>query len=167
VIRSLQGIGEYVGSLAKSVYSRGFDVDATPAIDLYQSGLLAFEIVGTLPGADRARGTEINLQEMWRPLSRDRWTRDEYTYDLVDRPGRRRRAFHLHDRERAEARLGVAVHEHCEETLGEPTCSHYVGRELPDGHVAIDLLVAAWVEPGLLGCDGLRCLTERPATVSY
>src|SRR6266498_1834526 len=71
---------------------------------------------------------------------------------------RRRRAFHLHDRALARARLRSDVHEHCEEVLGETTCRHYLGRELPDGYVALDLLLAAWLEPGVLGCRELTCL---------
>jgi hypothetical protein len=29
---------------------------------------------------------------------------------------------------------------------------------LPDGYQAIDFLMAAWVEPGDLGCSSLTCL---------
>lgn len=158
MILGLQGVGEYVTSLAKSLYSRGFEVAAKPTIDLYGSGLLAFSIIGTLPATEPEEATEISLTEMWRLLPGGRWTRAEYAYDLIDRPLRRRRAFHLHDRDIAEARYGAAVHEHCEEVLGHPRCLHYVGRELPDAHVAIDLLVAAWVEPGPFECDALVCL---------
>jgi hypothetical protein len=102
--------------------------------------------------------TEIILEEIWRPLPERRWERREYTYDLVDGPRGRRRAFHLHDRDLAEMALRTVVHEHCAENIGQPTCLHYLGRELPDGYQAIDLLVAAWVEPGDLGCASLTCL---------
>jgi hypothetical protein len=64
----------------------------------------------------------------------------------------------VHDRALARARLRTHVHEHCEEVLGDPSCAHYLGRELPDGYAAIDLLMAAWLEPGPLGCGSLTCL---------
>src|SRR6266540_3220819 len=95
---------------------------------------------------------EVRLDELWRPLPELRRERDEYTYHLIDQGRNRRRAFHLHDRALARARLRSDVHEHCEEVLGETTCRHYLGRELPDGYVALDLLLAAWLEPGVLGC---------------
>jgi len=158
VILAAQALAEYVSGLAKATYSRGFELPANPIIEIDRAGSLTFSISGTFPDPAFGEATEVSLDEIWRPLPGPRWERREYTYDLLDRPRRRRRAFHLHDRELAEATFGVSVHEHCEEALGEPTCGHYLGRELPDGYLALELLMAAWVEPGALGCEGLRCL---------
>lgn len=101
---------------------------------------------------------EISLDELWRPLPELRWERAEYTYDLIDHGRDRRRGFHVHDRALARARLRSHVHEHCEEVLGDVACAHSLGREIPDGYVALDLLLAASLEPGRLGCDALICL---------
>ncbi len=158
MILSGQALGEYVSGLAKSTYSRGFELPANPLIEIDRTGFLSFSISGNRPDAAAAETAEISLDEIWRPLPGQRWERLEYTYDLIDRPRGRRRAFHLHDRDLAEATFGVAVHEHCEEALGEPTCGHYVGRELPHGYLGLELLMAAWVEPGVLGCERLTCL---------
>lgn len=163
MIRGIQGVDQYVSGLAKALYTQGFDLPEVPTIELDEAGQLAFSIVGVIPDVDLAEVAEISLDEIWRPLPDRRWERREYTYDLVDRPRRRRRAFHLHDRDLAEAELGTVVHEHCEEIFGQPTCQHYLGRELPNGYLAIDHLVAAWVEPGPLGCAALTCLDQEPS----
>ncbi len=158
MILSAQALSEYVSGIAKATYSRGFELPASPIIEIDRADFLSFSISGSLPDPAATEAAEVRLDEIWRPLPDQRWARREYTYDLIDRPRLRRRAFHLHDRDLAEATLGVAVHEHCEETLGQPTCAHYLGRELPNGYVALELLMAAWVEPGPLDCEGLRCL---------
>ena len=158
MILGLQAIGEYVTGLAKSLYTRGFDLTTNPLIETDSRRFLAVSVVAVIPSYSPRGATEISLRETWRPLRNQRWERHEYTYDLIDRPMNRRCAFHLHDRDAAEPMLGAAVHEHCEETLGQPLCAHYLGRELPQGHVAIDLLMAAWTEPGVYACAGLICL---------
>jgi hypothetical protein len=158
VILSTTSLNQYVIGLAKALETRGFDVEAGPVAEFDAAGHVAYSVVGALDEADDAGRTEISLDEIWHPLPERRWERREYTYDLVDRPRSRRRAFHLHDRELAEAALRTVVHEHCEERIGQPACQHYLGRELPDGYQAIDLLMAAWVEPGDLGCHSLVCL---------
>jgi hypothetical protein len=157
VILSTQSLNQYVLGLAKALDTRGFEIEGGPVAEFDPTGHVAYSVVGVLdePGGGH---TEIILDEIWRPLPERRWERREYTYDLVDRPRQRRRAFHLHDRELAEAALRAVVHEHCEERIGQPACQHYLGRELPDGFQAIDLLVAAWLEPGDLGCASLICL---------
>jgi hypothetical protein len=157
VILSTQPLNQYVIGLAKALDTRGFEVADGPVAEIGATGHVAYSIVGVLDEPAEGR-TEISLDEIWRPLSERRWERREYAYDLLDRPRRRRRAFHLHDRELSEAALRTVVHEHCEEVLGEAACEHYLGRELPDGYVALDLLLAAWVEPGAFGCSELTCL---------
>jgi len=158
VILSTQSLNQYVIGLVKALDTRGFEIPAGPIAEFDASGLVVFSMTGVIAERDGEDPTEIILEEVWRPLAERRWERREYTYDLVDRPRRRRRAFHLHDRDLAESVWGTVVHEHCEEILGQPTCGHYLGRELPDGYHAIELLMAAWVEPGDLGCSSLMCL---------
>jgi len=158
VILSTQSLNQYVIGLAKALGTRGFDIRGGPIAEFDESGLVVFSVTGAIADADGADPAEIILEEVWRPLAERRWERREYTYDLVDRPRGRRRAFHLHDRDLAESVWGTVVHEHCEEVLGQPTCGHYLGRELPDGYHAIELLTAAWVEPGDLDCSALICL---------
>ncbi|HYN69289.1 MAG TPA: hypothetical protein VEX41_03655 [Candidatus Eisenbacteria bacterium] len=158
MILSTQSLNQYILGLAKALDTRGFDVESGPIAEFDPAGYVAYSVVGVLqepPGSGR---TEISLDEIWHPLPERRWERREYSYDLLDRPRHRRRAFHLHDRELAEAALRSIVHEHCEEVIGQPACRHYLGRELPDGYQAIDFLMAAWVEPGDLGSSSLVCL---------
>ena len=149
-------LNQYVIGIAKALWSRGFEIDG-PIAEFDDSGYIVFSVAGRVGDASAGEVT-IKLDEAWRPMPDRHWERDEYTYDLVDEPMARRRAFHLHDRALAEAELRAHAHEHCEEVLGEPTCRHYLGREIPDGYVAIDLLTAAWLEPGPLGCSDLTCL---------
>lgn len=161
MILGTASLNQYVIGLAKALYTRGFDVSAGPIAEFDDSGHLVFGIGGTVSDQDGAVDAEISLDELWRPLPERRWERDEYTYDLVDHGRNRRRAFHLHDRSLSEALLRSVVHEHCEETKGAPSCGHYLGREIPDGYVALNLLVAAWLEPRGLGCADLVCLDRH------
>lgn len=158
MILATASLNQYVIGLAKALYTRGFDVPAGPLAEFDDSGYVAIDVTGILVDANGQADAEISLGELWRPLRERRWERDEYTYDLVDHGRRRRRAFHLHDRALSEARLRSQVHEHCEEVTGAATCGHYLGRELPDGFVALDLLLGAWLEPRALGCADLVCL---------
>ena len=151
-------LNRYVIGVAKALYTRGFELGDGPTAEFDDAGDIVFGIAASTTAADGSVDAEIVLDELWTPRPERRWERSEYTYDLVDRGRGRRRAFHLHDRALAQARLRSHVHEHCEETLGSPRCAHYLGREIPDGYFAVDLLVAAWLEPGSLGCSDLVCL---------
>lgn len=157
MILSTPSLNHHVMGLVKALDTRGFEIEEGPVAEFDPTGHVAYSVVGVLdePGGGR---TEIILDEIRRPLSERRWERREYTYYFVDRPRQRRRAFHLHDGELAEVALRTVVHEHCDERIGQPACPHYLGRELPDGYLAIDLLLAAWLEPGDLGCASLICL---------
>lgn len=156
-------LNQYVIGLATSLSTRGFEVEG-PVAEFDDSGYVVFSLAGRVSEGPSGDVT-IQVDESWRPMPERRWERDEYTYDLVDEPMARRRAFHLHDRALAEAALRTHAHEHCEKVLGEPKCGHYLGREIPDGYVAIDLLTAAWLEPASLGCAGLLCLDREGRTV--
>jgi hypothetical protein len=148
-------LNQYVIGLAKALWTRGFEIEA-PMAEFDDSGYVVFSIAGR--ALEASGDVMIKLEEAWRPVPERRWERDEYTYDLVDTPMARRRAFHLHDRALAQAELHAQAHEHCEEVLGKPACGHYLGRDIPDGYIGLDLLLAAWLEPGLLGCSSLVCL---------
>ena len=155
MILDLSALNEYVIGLAKALYTRGFDLPANPSGVRDASGKLRFTIRGVL--RDDAGGhAEIVLAEIWSQV-RDRFARQEYAYDLIDRPRNRRRAFHQHNGFLRRL-VAVRVHEHCEEVLDRPACDHYLGHELPNGYLGLDLLIAAWVEPDRLGCGDLRCL---------
>ena len=158
MILTRASLDQYVIGLAKALYTRGFDLPGGPTAEFDDSGDIVINVRGTVESPSGTVDVEISLDELWRPLPERRWERDEYTYDLIDVGRNRRRAFHVHDRALSRARLRSHVHEHCEEVLGEARCSHYLGRELPDGYLAVDLLMAAWLEPGPLGCTGLICL---------
>ena len=158
MILGTASLNQYVIGLAKALYTRGFNIPVGPVAEFDESGHVVFGITGVVTDEHGGLDVEISLDEIWRPLPESRWERDEYTYDLVDHARNRRRAFHLHDRALSEARLRSVVHEHCEEAIGAPPCNHYLGRELPDGYVALDLLTAAWLEPRALGCGDLVCL---------
>lgn len=158
MILGTASLNQYVIGLAKSLYTRGFDVSIGPRAEFDETGYVVFGIGGRVLDQTGAMDAQMSLDELWRPLPARRWERDEYTYDLIDHGRKRRRAFHLHDRALSEARLRSSVHEHCEETGATPRCGHYLGREIPDGYVALDLLVAAWLEPRALGCTDLVCL---------
>lgn len=155
MILARASLNQYVIGLAKALYTRGLDV-AGPVAEFDDSGHIQFSVAGSL--ADEAGAVTISLDELWRPMPERHWERDEYTYDLVDEARSRRRAFHLHDRALAAAQLRSVVHEHCEAVLGAPACGHYLGREIPNGYLAIELLMAAWLEPGPLRCADLVCL---------
>jgi hypothetical protein len=156
VSATLDQLRRYLGGL--TVYLR--NVGATvpePTLDRYHSGEVGFELVAALPGPDIPAPATIELDEIWTPAG-ERYERTEYAYDLIEHPFDRRRAFHAHDTATFAARFGVLVHEHCEETLGRPTCGHYYGFPVTDGYEALDRLLAIWSLPSPLGCSGLRCI---------
>lgn len=98
----------------------------------------------------------LSVEEVWSQIGGG-WERIECAYELVDRPRNRRRAYHLHSAEYFRAAYDVVVHEHCEEILGDPDCSHFYGEPVIDGFRGIELLMLAWTEEPL-GCGLLRCL---------
>jgi hypothetical protein len=102
------------------------------------------------------RPATIRLAEIWAPAAIGQFHRREYAFDLIDYPRNRRRAFHGHDPDPFAREFGVLVHEHCEENLGAPDCSHYFGLPM-DGFQAIDEFTRLWSQPADLGCAGLPC----------
>ena len=110
-----------------------------------------------MPGADAPRPAIIKMVEVWTPMRRGDHRRVGYAYDFIEYPLNRRRAFHRHDEEAFLRRFGVAVHEHCEEVLDQPTCGHYMGLPV-DGYEAIRRFTVLWGQAGALGCSRLRCI---------
>ena len=90
------------------------------------------------------------MAELWVPESDGGFRRAEYAYDFLEHPLNRRRSFHGHDPDHFGREFGVLVHEHCEEVLGAPECSHYYGLPV-DGYEAIRRFSILWGQPGSLG----------------
>lgn len=149
----------YVNDVATKLWSLGADLDGEPEALQDASGALRITVRARLPDAGIPRQALIRIDETWRRHGSE-WERDEYAYELVDHPRRRRRAFHRHDAAHFAATHDVLVHEHCEEALGSPTCGHYAGDPVIDAYVGVDLLLLAWTDDAL-DCDELRCLHDR------
>jgi len=151
---------ERLETLATILYRYGATFPV-PELERYASGTLRFSFIAELPGSDTPQPATIRLAEIWEPvLATDAsdYRRAEYAYDFVDHPRNRRRAFHGHDPDYFAHEFAVLVHEHCEETLGSPDCSHYFGLPV-DAFEAIDAFTALWALGGSLGCADLRCMT--------
>ena len=119
-------------------------------------GSLSFELLGALPDAREPAGSTLEVRERFRAIGGDRYERDGYEYELVDRQRSFRRAFHFHDPEWFKRHFLVLVHEHCEQPLGDPACDHYQALPLRDGYAGVTALIGAWTaEPS---CSELRCL---------
>lgn len=149
----------YLGRLAATLWNYGADFPV-PSLDPYDDGAVGFDLVATLPGVSVPKPAIIKIAEVWTPRrtgeTRD-YVRAEYTYDFVEHPLNRRRAFHRHDEGDFLREHGVAVHEHCEEVLEQPACDHYFGLPV-DGDEAIRRFMILWGQTSPLGCSQLRCI---------
>lgn len=134
----------------------GADVQGEPELLVDRNGALGYHLQALLPDSGTPDNALLHVEEVWRQAGDD-WERIEYAYELVDLPRNRRRAYHLHYADYFQAAYDVIVHEHCEEILGSPACSHYFGEPVTDGYRGIELLMLAWTEEPL-GCALLRCL---------
>jgi hypothetical protein len=148
----------YVGTLASILWNYGASFPV-PTLDAYPEGDLGFSISAELPGAAVPRAAVLELTEVWSPEGRGQYRRVEYAYEFIEHPIGRRRAFHRHDPDYFAREFGVVVHEHCEERIGVPTCSHYFGLPI-DGYEAIRRFLSAWGRPTPFGCAALRCMSE-------
>ena len=146
----------YLGRLAATLWNYGAEFPQ-PTLDPYHDGSYGFELTATMPGSDRPRSAVIKLAEIWTPMRPGSFARAEYEFDFVEYPLNRRRAFHRHDEDTFLRNFGVAVHEHCEEILGDPVCDHYMGLPV-NGYEAIQQFTLLWGQPGPLGCSRLRCI---------
>lgn len=149
----LQG---YLGDLAAILWNFGATFPS-PTLDPYEDGSCGFEISAILAGNPTPQPALIKLVEIWVPSRRGQYSLAEYEYDFVEYPLNRRRAYHRHDADDFLREFGVAVHEHCEESLGGPACDHYLGLPI-DGYESIRRFTMLWGQPGALGCAALRCI---------
>lgn len=147
----------HIERVATILWNHGADVIG-PHLDQYAERAIILEVSGTLPGPVAPRPTDLLVREVWEPTTDERYLRTGYTYDLVDHPNDRRRAFHAHDRAHFVGEFDTVTHEHCEESRGRPTCEHYYGLPI-DAYEAIRRLSVLWGHVGPLGCDELRCMT--------
>lgn len=152
-------LARYAERLVLHVETTGADVTPQPELQFARrQGLARVEVRAELPGAGLPRQSRIELREIWRRGDRNDWELDGYAYDLIDHERRRRRAFHLHDRDFFIRRYRTVVHEHCEEEIGSADCAHFAGTPIRDGHDAIDRLLDVWTDDAALGCADLECL---------
>ncbi|HLA16468.1 MAG TPA: hypothetical protein VJZ72_06155 [Candidatus Limnocylindrales bacterium] len=157
----------YLFALVTDLERLGAALSAPAALQHDGRGRVAFDLRATLASTLEDRPADLRLTEVWVPAATSRGARGRrtevlervtYGYELIDRARDRRRAFHRHDVDYFRGLAEVEVHEHCEEPLGDPGCRHFFGRPVRDGYEAIRLLLAAWSEPGRLGCDLLECI---------
>ena len=153
---TVRDVRQHLGSLAAILWNYGATFPV-PTLDAYAAGELAFSIIADLPGETTPRPAEVRLAEIWRAERVNELIRAAYSYDFIDYPLARRRAFHGHDPDHFGREFGVLVHEHCEERLGTAACDHYFGLPI-DGYEAIRRFMATWGQPLALGCSQLRCM---------
>jgi hypothetical protein len=155
---TLPELKNHLGTLAVILWNYGASFPV-PALDQYEdTGNLGFSFMADLAGSDLPGPATIKLAEIWVPgRAPGDFDRTEYEYDFVEHPRHRRRAFHMTDRDYYAREYGVLVHEHCEEILGAPTCSHYYGLPVT-AYEAIDRFMSNWGQPGQLRCAQLRCM---------
>lgn len=153
----LAGLGRYLVGLTTYVERWGVNLAQLPSLDRDPNDVIGFAIEGKLPASGSGSGAEMILRERWSPGASG-WERTGYAYELIDHELASRRAFHQHDSEAFIRRFRVVVHEHCEELLGSPGCLHYAGFPIVDGYDGARRLLAIWVDPGGISCDGLTCL---------
>ncbi len=110
------------------------------------------------PEARPSRLVEIVLQERWRSVERDQWQLAEYAYELRDHELGYRRALHRHHVDYFVRTYGVAAHEHCEASMGNPTCGHYMAEPCRGAIDGLDRLYALWLTGARPECSELRCL---------
>jgi hypothetical protein len=152
---SLQEVASYLGGLAVYMRNEGAEVPE-PELDRYDdSDDIGFELVGEMPWPTDPKPAELSARELWSPAGRDRYDRIGYVYELIDRPHNRRRAFHLHDPEVFLKRLGVPMHEHCEEIMDHPVHEHYLGLPIANGYEALNALLTCFSTEEPFGCASL------------
>ena len=143
-------------ALAATLWNLGADFPV-PVLQQTTSGVVGFELSALLPGPPPPLAPEIAITERWSPDGRDRFRLREYAYEFIERPLDRRRAFHRHDDAWFLEHHAVTVHEHCEEVIGAPACSHYFGLPI-DPFEAIQRFLVQWGQAEPLGCADLRCM---------
>lgn len=121
-------------------------------------GSLIIDLEGRLPMPRRSGDVDLELFERWQPTGRDLWVCVEYAYELRHHELGYRRAFHRHDEAYFVRMYGVATHEHCEATMGLPSCGHYYGPPVADAPGAFRRLYDLWLTEQKPDCLALTCL---------
>lgn len=88
----------------------------------------------------------------------DEWACVEYQYELRNHEMRYRRAYHRHDVDDFVRTHAVAVHGHCEATLGVEECGHYFDEPVEDAFDGFHRLYDAWLSGETPDCRALVCL---------
>jgi hypothetical protein len=152
----------YVADLIETIERYGAIVlppNDTSNVSLRPNGKDLVLRLGTrLPVPRRSRDVDLDLAERWSPHGRGSYALAEYGYELLDHEHDYRRALHRHDVDRFVRAYDVATHEHCEATVGRPSCGHYAG---PPVRGAIDgflRLCAVWVAGTKPDCSKSACL---------
>lgn len=155
------GVDEYAARIAELLERYGV-VLSSPGpgepIEVLEAddGSLSFAIVGSLPDGRMPARSTLEVRERFRMAGPDRFARDGYAFELIDRERDLRRAFHYHDADWFERRYLVVTHEHCEQPIGHAACDHYAGDPVRDGFAGVVALMDAWTRPA--GCTVLHCL---------
>lgn len=131
----------------------------TVALTRDERGRLVLDLEGRLPVGRRAPAVELDLVERWAPIDAERFEREAYRFELRHHGLGYRRAMHRHDVDHFVSAFDVATHEHCEVTMGVPTCAHYAGAPVADAIDAFDRLYDLWLTDAPPDCHVLRCLT--------
>ena len=133
---------------ASDVISLGRDRDGSLLIDLECRP----------PVSRRSAAVDIDVFERWQPTERDRYERVAYAFEIRHHELEYRRAFHRHDTEHFLRAFDVAAHEHCEATIGRPTCAHYLAEPVGDARDGFMRLYALWLADQKPDCSLLSCL---------
>lgn len=133
------------------------DVDEI-ALGEEEDGSLVIDLECRPPLPRRSAEVEIEIFERWRPMGHDRFERVDYKFEIRHHELSYRRAFHRHDAERFLRAFDVATHEHCEATLGYPTCDHYFGEPVVDASDGFRRVYELWLTDARPDCPALSCL---------
>jgi hypothetical protein len=121
-------------------------------------GALVIDLDCRPPLARRSADVRIEVFERWRPTGVDRYERVDYKFEIRHGGLQYRRAFHRHDEDHFLRAFDVVTHEHCEETMGVPTCRHYFGEPVVDALEGFMRLYELWLSDEKPDCSALRCL---------
>ena len=119
---------------------------------------LVLDLATRLPADSRSRVIDLAIQERWSPSSRDSWSLVEYAYELRHNELDYRRALHRHDVDYFVRTRDVAVHEHCEATMGHVDCSHDSGEPVSGAIDGFRRLYDLWLSNAKPDCLHLHCL---------
>ena len=110
------------------------------------------------PVGSGSRPVVIELRERWHAIGGGRWELAEYGYELRDYELDYRRTLHRHDVDHFVRTYGVATHEHCEASMGNPACGHYAASPCRGALDGFDRLYDVWLTGMKPDCSQLRCL---------